>query len=333
MKQTQSSFSTVCSSRYRAGYEYELETISRPRALSIVSGFILLIIAFHAESSYMKDIILETDITFDVDDVGALGVLHVLADHEKARILAIMYNEVHVDGIRAIHAINEWYNRPNLPIGRFKGELRRPDSSRYLSAIASMYSSSKSEREALNVYREILSKQAEQSTTIVSVGFLNNLQILLREERELVKRTIKELVVMGGRHRDNFNFVRHDLLATTKHVLRNWPTPVAVTDFGHNVRTGTRLQSTDPRNPVREAYFRWFNGSFQGRSSWDQIAVLYGVGGEGNLFTRNSDGKITFRDDDELALEDGVRYVINPTREKEYYQNLIEELMVALPKP
>ena len=287
------------------------------------------------DSLPMKNIILDTDMTFDVDDVGALAILHALANRKKANILAIMYNEVHPDGMRAIRAVNTWYNRSDIPLGKFSGELNRPDSSRYLTAVANLYPvlREEPERDALSVYREVLSNQADQDTIIVSIGFLNNLGLLLRKEKDLVQRKVKELVVMGGRHRDNFNLVRHNLLLTSKYVLRNWPTPVAVTDFGHNVLTGQSLENTDPRNPVREAYYRWFNGQFQGRSSWDQIAVLYGVEGVGKLFMQEWDGKITFRDDDELALESGIRYVIDPTKNDEFYQNHIEDLMVASNEP
>ena len=253
----------------------------------------------------MKNIIVDTDMTFDVDDVGALATLHALANEDKANILAIMYNEIHPDGMSAIRAVNAWYNRSNIPLGEFRGELHRPDSSRYLTAVAKLYpvQHEEPERDALSVYREVLSNQADQDTIIVSIGFLNNLELLLQKEKDLVRRKVKELVVMGGRHRDNFNLVRHDLLASSKYVLSNWPSPVAVTDFGHNVLTGQTLQHTDPKNPVREAYYHWFNGQFQGRSSWDQIAVLYGVEGVGKLFTRKAAGKITFRDGDELSLE------------------------------
>ena len=283
----------------------------------------------------MKNIILDTDMTFDVDDVGALATLHALANQKKANVLAIMYNEVHPHGIRAIRAVNAWYNRSDIPLGQFSGELNRPDTSRYLTAVANLHPDLREEPEqdALSVYREVLSKQADQDTIIVSIGFLNNLELLLRKERALVERKVKELVVMGGRHRDNFNLVRHDLLESSKHVLRNWPSPVAVTDFGHDILTGRSLKNTDPKNPVREAYYCWFNGRFQGRSSWDQIAVLYGVEGVGKLFTRKAEGKITFRDGDELALESGIRYVIDPTMDKEFYQNHIENLMVAPHEP
>lgn len=303
--------------------------------VSIIVILTSILVNADIDSLPMNNIILDTDMTFDVDDVGALATLHTLANQKKAQILAIMYNEVHPHGTRAIRAVNAWYNRSEIPLGEFRGKLNRPDTSRYLTAVANLCPVVCEEpaRDALSVYREVLSDQADQDTIIVSIGFLNNLELLLREENDLVRRKVKELVVMGGRHHDNFNLFRHELLASSKYVLRNWPTPVAVTDFGHNVLTGRTLQNTDPNNPVREAYYHWFNGRFQGRSSWDQIAVLYGVEGVGKLFKRSAEGSITFRDGDELALESGIRYVIDPTKNKEFYQNHIENLMVAPNEP
>ena len=43
---------------------------------------------------------------------------------------------------------------------------------------------------------------------------------------------------------------------------------------------------------MREAYFQWFDGSFEDRSSWDQVAVLYGVRGADEYF-------------DEVSLDNG----------------------------
>ena len=112
--------------------------------------------------------------------------------------------------------------------------------------------------DSLDLYREVLRSQPDGSVTIVSVGFLNNLDVLLREERELVAEKVRQLVVMGGRHNDGFNLVRHNLVDVTKRVITDWPTPLAITDFGGSVRTGTALEHASPDNPVREAYLSDF---------------------------------------------------------------------------
>ena len=69
--------------------------------------------------------------------------------------------------------------------------------------------------DALDVYRRALMGEPDHSVTIVSVGFLNNLLArLLRAEADLVAGKVEKLVIMGGRHNDGFNLVRHDLVET-----------------------------------------------------------------------------------------------------------------------
>jgi inosine-uridine nucleoside N-ribohydrolase len=51
---------------------------------------------------------------------------------------------------------------------------------------------------ALDVYQNVLSEQPDSSVTIISVGFLNNLNDLLNANPELIAKKVKELVIMGG---------------------------------------------------------------------------------------------------------------------------------------
>ena len=85
-------------------------------------------------------VIYETDFTFDVDDVGALAVLHALADNGEAEILAVSYNEVQSRAADAIDAINTWYGRGDIPIGLYDKPLTEPDyfHSFYIDSLAGM---------------------------------------------------------------------------------------------------------------------------------------------------------------------------------------------------
>lgn len=295
-------------------------------------------LAAHSDETAVPDdpkrIILETDMTFDVDDVGALAVLHTLADHGRADILAVNYNEVHPNGAGAIHAINTWYGRADLPVGAYRGELSAPDSSRYLDRLATFPHrlANDSAPDALDVYRRVLNDQPDASVTIVSVGFLNNLADLLRAEADLVASKVERLVVMGGRHNDGFNLVRHGLVRTTQEVIENWPTPLAISDYGGSVRTGSALADTPAENPVREAYFRWFGGKFEGRSSWDQVAVLYAVYGAGDWFEDVASGTGSLRNGYSWQLKPGWRTYVGPKQSEDEFVGMIEGLMVEPPR-
>ena len=141
-------------------------------------------------SADMVNVIVETDMTLDVDDVGALAVVHALADRNEARLLGVSFNEVHPDGVQGIAAINAWYDRDESPIGRFNGTLEEPDESRYLGYLAHMISETTLVQadDAMHFYEEVLSAQPDQSVTIISLGFLNNLADLLRTHPTLIEK-------------------------------------------------------------------------------------------------------------------------------------------------
>src|ERR1035437_801616 len=67
-------------------------------------------------------IIFDTDMGSDVDDAGALAVLHKLVDHGEAEIAGVIFSSgKNKYGIGVCDAINTWYGRGNLPLGQYKG--------------------------------------------------------------------------------------------------------------------------------------------------------------------------------------------------------------------
>ena len=290
-------------------------------------------VAQDTEKTLPKRVIFETDMCFDVDDVGALAVLHTLADSGEAEILAISFNEVHPNGANAIRAINTWYNRGEIPIGVYKGDLANPDKSKYLDSIANFPHDPPSIElpSSLELYLQVLAEQPDNSVTIISVGFLNNLYDLLKADSKLIDQKVAELVVMAGLVNDNFNTVRHDLVDKTEEVIRNWPTRLVISQHGGSVRTGTKLAEAPAENPVREAYYRWFDGQYKGRASWDQVAVLYGVRGLGDYFTEVTEGSGRLLNGFEWKMKPGFRSYLDPLLPDSEFTEIIESLMIKPP--
>jgi len=281
-----------------------------------------------------KKVIFETDMCSDVDDVGALAMLHALADRGEVDILAVCFNEVHKSGIAAIDAINTWYGRGDIPLGIYKGALDSPDESRYLDALAGFPHdlTSDSAPSALEVYIKLLRQQPDKSVTIISVGFLNNLHDLLKFDRDLIAAKVVELVVMAGHINDGFNTVRHNLADQSEYVLRQWPTPLVISHHGHATITGAKLCDALPENPVREAYYRWGQEQYNGRSSWDQVAVLYGVRGARDYFDEVTTGTGRLRNEFEWAMKSGFRSVLDAKLTNEAFVEIIEPLMLKSPR-
>jgi PKD repeat protein len=273
-----------------------------------------------------KKIIFETDMCLDADDIGALAMLHGLANNDEVDLLAVCFNEVHPSGAVAIDAINTWYGRGDIPVGIYKKDLPDPDLSFYLDALTKFPHDldQESAQSSVEVYKNVLSKQPDNSVTIVSVGFIVNLYDLLKEEPELVAQKVAELVIMGGPGGGGFNLGRHNTNSATQYLLANWPTPIVFTGAGTGIFTGEGLENTPKENPVREAYFQFFNSNFCGRHSWDQISVLYGVRGVSDYFTN-------LESVDRWGLKPGMRSSFNTRLTKEAYARIIEDLMLVPP--
>ena len=289
--------------------------------------------AQNTEETHPKKVIFETDMSTDVDDVGALATLHALADNGEAEILAISFNEVHPSAADAICAINTWYNRSDIPIGIYKGDLADPDESSYLNTIATFPHNLPlvPTPSSLELYPQVLREQPDNSVTIISVGFLNNLYDLLKTDPDLISQKVTELVVMALLIDDPYNTVRHDLIDKSEYVIHNWPTPLVISHYGASVHTGARLAETPAENPVREAYYRRFNGQYKGRSSWDQLAVLYGVRGLSNYFTEITDGKGRLSNGYEWEMQPGFRSYLDPKLLDSEFTEIIEDLMIKPP--
>jgi inosine-uridine nucleoside N-ribohydrolase len=249
------------------------------------------------------DLIYDTDMALDVDDVGALALLHALADRGEARLLAIGISESvrHDNGIwaaPAADAINTYFGRPDIPIGVFRGPHQQTsDTGRYAEKTAKAFphdlARGSDAPEAWKLYRQVLAGVPDRSVTMLSVGFLTNLDALLRsgpdeasplEGAELVRRKVKEWACMGGRFPASVGGGEFNLATypeATAYVLAHWPTPAVFSGFeiGAQVKTGARLirEHAPAASPVSRAYLEYTGG--KDRESWDQTAALYAVRG------------------------------------------------------
>lgn len=253
-------------------------------------------------------LILDTDMSGDADDAGALALLHALADRGECELLATLVNRKDLANASAaaVDAINTWYGRPDLPIGTDKaGPTALQRTSLYTPGLRDGFphDSGPDDRapDALDVYRQVLAAQPDGSVTICSVGALSNLATLLRHEPALVRAKVRRLVVMGGqlppRDRPETNLGTH--VEAARCVAAHWPTEIAWQGFevGQRVITGEGLKQTPAANPVRRAYeLRRHAGrpSIEGgQPSYDQAAALYAIRGpDPELWHRAAGGRL-----------------------------------------
>lgn len=245
-------------------------------------------------------VILDTDIGPDYDDVGAMAVLHALADSGQVVPLAVIASNAHELVVPAIDILNTFFGRPDLPTGAPKGAgvPNAKASQGWPELITDKYphkiKSSADAPDAVETYRKVLSAQPDSSVTIVTIGFLTNMAALLDSPadaysklsgKELITQKVKKLVSMAGRFPKGREYnVFIDSLASEK-VFTQWPTEIIFSGFeiGMKVITGTRVVNNASLNsPVKDVYAKamsFSKGDSLGRMSWDQTAVLFAVKG------------------------------------------------------
>lgn len=263
-------------------------------------------------------VLLDVDLAEDVDDAGALAVLHALANRGEATILGVLVSSRNEHVVPCLDAINTWYGRPNVPIGYQRGlqygyrntkDAGRDVPSQYAEPVARAFphdlARSSDAPDAALLARRLLASQPDRSVTVVTVGFLTNLRDLLDSRPDehspldgeaLVKQKVKEWVCMGGKFPDGqfpggggeYN-VMWDTAASVR-AINDWPTPVIFSGFeiGARIKVGSRLRETPEANPVRACY-QHYNG-LTDREAWDLTAVLYAVRGASNYWTLSDPG-------------------------------------------
>ncbi len=263
-------------------------------------------------------IIYDTDIDLDVDDVGALAVLHALADKGEAEILGVVVNAPTPYGATTVSAINRYYGRPDIPVGEMPVEeyvydhsfdrwyrnyaISTPYGNFNLPIFRRFANNIKSRKDVWNgvqLYRKLLSESPDKSVTIAAVGLLTVLEDLMYSKpdkfsklsgKELIRLKVKELVCMAGGNqpapgRASFNW-GFEGRGDAERISREWPTAIYLSPMGSKVATGARLSAETPDfNPVRAAYELFLKrAKHKNRPTWDQIAIYYAVRGVGNIF-------------------------------------------------
>jgi inosine-uridine nucleoside N-ribohydrolase len=248
-------------------------------------------------------IIFDTDIAPDYDDVGAMALLHAFADKGEATILATISSNAFETTAPTLSVLNTYFNRPGIPVGIVKAGFPNKYCSQFWAqAIVAKYphalQSNAGAMDAVKLYRKILSAQADQSITVVSVGFFTNLAGLLNSAADeyspldgtkLVEQKVKQLVSMAARiDKDGKSGYEFNVMvdaAATKKVFADWPSPILLSGFeiGEKILTGIRLiQNKNITNsPVKDAFEIALSkdSNHIGRNSWDQTAVLVAVRG------------------------------------------------------
>ncbi|CAI4212066.1 unnamed protein product [Parascedosporium putredinis] len=100
---------------------------------------------------------------------------------------------------------------------------------------------------------------------------------------ELILSKVKELVVMGGKYPEGWEFnLGGGDVASALQVVNEWPRDIPVTysgfELSKDIFSGTRLMEDAPSDSPILAAYEWYVGRCKtARESWDPVTTLYGI--------------------------------------------------------
>jgi inosine-uridine nucleoside N-ribohydrolase len=258
-------------------------------AISFPKGAAGVVRASMPASTAPTNVIVDTDMYTDVDDVGALAVANALMSKGEANLVGVILDTSSEYGAGCAAAVDTYFGHPNVPIG-----ITYPvntDSSAWhnYNLACSQFPQTlnyASIPTALSVYRRTLAAQPDWSVVIAATGFEGRLSELLNSPpdsysslsgHDLIARKVKMLVAMGGGYPTwitEHNFA--DDPASAINLATHWPTKVVYSGYevGASVTTGQTLSSTTPTSsPVRKAYEIFTGGPNNWDYSWDITAA------------------------------------------------------------
>ena len=184
--------------------------------------------------------------------------------------------------------------------------------------------------ESLSFYKRLL--EENDGVEILSVGFLSTLERVFKTYPKLIKK-VKKIWVMGGNWQEQgtveYNFGAFGrAVAATRFVVNELEIPKVFLGYevGYDVRTGGNLSNEDM---LKKALTDW---GCTVRPSWDPMLVLAAFEDKfGKSFDKIfGKARVDEKGANYFESADGGRdaYLVK-AREKEYYENLINEIIKA----
>ncbi len=278
----------------------------------------------------IKNIIFDTDLGGDCDDVMALDLLLSAEKQGECRLLGVTYSADAYAAIPCIYALLRHYGRESVPIGRAPVEEGRVTASdNYASKVAAAFDHDGAPEynttpDAAALLRRLLAG-AHDRVTLVVTGFLTNIAALLKSGpdeysplsgRELVREKVEEIAMMAcnfshinciAPEKDNicddgsitpvaeWNILCDIKAAQETFELVTAPVVLLPYEAGIDMITGAPMVKHGGMTaPDSMSYI--VHGSSEGRHSWDPATALYGVYGARPWFYKSVPGNVSISD-------------------------------------
>ncbi len=243
--------------------------------------------------SEIPQVILDSDMGGDGDDIGDLVLLHKLADMGLVNIVGLTYSTYIPYGAPALEAFNIAYGRPNIPVATTKNPWLDVFDC-FDKYIADNFPNTIRHRnnaqDSVRFYREILSKAAPRSITIIEASFIMSLYDLMLSGpddlspltgEELLNEKVKLLAISAGDYPSGTEFYFRNMPLTSTYLCNRLKCPILYSGdtlgfFLHTVHKA-QIHQLVPTNSIFRAAFDEFarvSGAVY-REGWAQPLIWY----------------------------------------------------------
>jgi pyrimidine-specific ribonucleoside hydrolase len=325
------------------------------RKLALIIAVSACALSVNAQATKGKpvNVIFDTDMATDYDDVGAITLLHYFADNGQAKILATIASTKYPRVAAVLSVLNTYFKRPDIPIGVPTGAASEDaDSQKWSDSITAKYPhkirSNSEAMDAVELYRKILAKQPDNSVTMITVGFFTNVVNLLKSGPDkyspmtglqLVNKKVIKLVSMAGKYPSGSEYNMDNDSLASRYVFSHWTKPVIFSGFeiGEKIHTGLPLIHNDKiqNDPVKDVFRISIPQSpddVNGRMSWDETAVYVAIHGPAPYYKLiPGKVKINHNGSNDWTTPGNQSYLL-AVRPPEEMQAIINELIMHQPK-
>ena len=276
------------------------------------------------------DLIFDTDIGNDIDDVLALGMIHALQSRGECNLLAVTITKDCLLAAAYTDAVNTFYGHGDIPIGLVRNGAT-PGPGRFLPLVNQQDAGSaryphdltgSDVPDGVAVLRQTLAGCADRSAVLAQVGFSTNLARLLDSPaddfsplsgRDLVAQKVRLLSVMAGaftlingRQHLEYNVVKD--IPAAKKLAADWPTEMLYSGYevGLAMRYPARSILEDyqwqPHHITAASYIA-YQPPPHDRPTWDLTSVLAVVRPSRGYFGMSEPGRVIVDDDGGTRFE------------------------------
>ena len=289
-------------------------------------------------SANNKPVILDVDMSTDVDDVCAIRMATSMDDAGVIDLKGVMFSVTGENNVQALRGLLVHDGKQDVLIGTCS--IQEPDVSPYWNTLAEYNDDGGDIDTAVRQYRKIL-QNSDELVDIVVTGYATNLEYLLESKADdvspldgktLVKEKVGQLYVVGGSYPDGFSNNFHYSAAAREaidFINYNWGKPIIFSpgQTGGKLVCGKALQEidSDRKDIVTKALYDF--GTENGRTAWDPFGVwlcAYGCS-EINQVTLERCNLSTYPESDTSSFipnENGNHYVVHLCNPDYNYYNV-----------